>query len=562
MHRALGHLFALALAYLALAVLHLSVKAVLTCRRHHRQSLALGCEKPHTVPARLPFGIGLIWDVLQADKAKRLPHYLIARFEAAWKDLGRPEGTVRVRSPPCEWRITTSDPKNIQAVLATQFKDFALGENRSGGFAPLLGVGIFTSDGDQWAHSRALLRPQFSRDQVADLSTEERHVQTLIKVIDNHPIDPDTGKTKPIDLLPLFFNLTLDTATEFLFGDSADSQLTLLPDGLKPNDLKPKHPVNIDFAVAFDKSQRIIAFCSRLGPLWWLGHIFCPSLKPLTRQVHEYVDYYVRLALDTPINNNPEDKPRNDTPFNDKLNDERYVFLRALALTTRDPIELRSQLLNVLLAGRDTTASLLGWLFLLLADPQYTTIRLKLRKTILQDFGTFENPRNLTFAELKSCTYLQWCLNEALRLFPVVPINARRAIVDTSLPRGGGPQGDKPIFIPKGTEVVYMVYVMHRRRDIWGEDANVFRPERWAGKRSGWEYLPFNGGPRICIGQQFALTEAGYVTVRLMQRYSEIEGGSSDAARHNLTLTDCPADGVVVRLKVAEEDESEKIVGG
>jgi len=88
----------------------------------------------------------------------------------------------------------------------------------------------------------------------------------------------------------------------------------------------------------------------------------------------------------------------------------------------------------------------------------------------------------------------------ALRLYPVVPGNARFANKDTTLPRGGGPDGQSPIFIAKGSICAYSVYAMHRRKDIYGPDAEEFRPERWSpkeGLRPGWGYLPFNGGPRI-----------------------------------------------------------------
>ena len=68
-------------------------------------------------------------------------------------------------------------------------------------------------------------------------------------------------------------------------------------------------------------------------------------------------------------------------------------------------------------------------------------------------------------------------------------------------------------------------YVLHRRKEIYGPDANEFRPERFADPnfRPGWAYVPFNGGPRICVGQQFALTEAGYTIVRLTQMFRTIE---------------------------------------
>jgi hypothetical protein len=126
---------------------------------------------------------------------------------------------------------------------------------------------------------------------------------------------------------------------------------------------------------------------------------------------------------------------------------------------------------------------------------------------VLEEFGTYSNPRDITFSTLKSCSYLQWVLNETLRLHPVVPLDGRRALKDTTtLPTGGGPNGDKPIYVREGVQVDYSVYVIQRRKDLWGEDADEFRPERWNGRKSGWEYLPFNGGPRICIGQQVRIS--------------------------------------------------------
>ena len=73
-----------------------------------------------------------------------------------------------------------------------------------------------------------------------------------------------------------------------------------------------------------------------------------------------------------------------------------------------------------------------------------------------------------------------------MRLYPVVPGNARTAVVDTILPLGGGEDGKSPIFIPKGQIVQYSVYAMHRRKDLYGEDAEEFKPERWDTYRPGW----------------------------------------------------------------------------
>lgn len=99
----------------------------------------------------------------------------------------------------------------------------------------------------------------------------------------------------------------------------------------------------------------------------------------------------------------------------------------------------------------------------------------------------------------------------ALRLYPSVPVNTRTAINATVLPTGGGPDRTSPVFIPKGAAIAYSVYSMHRRPDLYGMDAEIFRPERWDEEmpkdqnptNARWGYLPFNGGPRICIGSKF-----------------------------------------------------------
>lgn len=92
-----------------------------------------------------------------------------------------------------------------------------------------------------------------------------------------------------------------------------------------------------------------------------------------------------------------------------------------------------------------------------------------------------------------------------LRLYPSVPVNSREAIKLTTLPTGGGPDGKSPVLVRPGEGVGYPVYLVHRRKDLYGEDAEEFRPERWEDgslDESGWGYLPFNKGPRLCLGRK------------------------------------------------------------
>lgn len=202
------------------------------------------------------------------------------------------------------------------------------------------------------------------------------------------------------------------------------------------------------------------------------------------RLCHRYIDKFVDKAM-------IRKESRKRVEQNSK---EKYVFLDSLASETDDSIEIHNQILSILIAGRDTTAGCLSFFFIMMA--QHPEVFKKLREIIIEEFGTFESPRDISLSRLKSCSYLQWCLNETLRLFPSLPWNGRRSARDTTLPAGGGKDGRSPIFVPKGVELVYLVQIMQTHTEIWGSDAALFKPERWENRKTGFEYLPFNGGPR------------------------------------------------------------------
>lgn len=403
--------------------------------------------------------------------------------------------------------ILTIEPENVKTILATKFQDFKLGDNRRDVFQPLFGHGIFTNDEAAWERSRALIRPNFVRAQVADLDMFEHHVQQLIARI------PKDGST--VDLQDLFFALTMDSATEFLFGKSTN---TLVPS--PPGNPTPAE----EFVKAFVYATEYISFTLRTMNL--ARFIPNPRYNRAVKTIHAFADATVQDALNHP-------------PQDDK---KKYTFLHELVSRTQDPYTLRSELLNVLLAGRDTTAGLLSNTWHVLAHRP--DIYAKLRAEVDALGGVKPD-----YQTLKDMKYLRYLLNESLRLMPVVPGNGRTAVRDTVLPLGGGPNQTDPVFVPKGMMVVYQPWSMHRRTDYFGQDALEFKPERWEGLRPGWEYLPFNGGPRICVGQQYALLEAGYVTVRLCQNFQGgLVGRDEREWREWLTITLSSGTGVKVGL--------------
>lgn len=405
-----------------------------------------------------PWNMGLLFSAVWYFSKHRNDEW----WSKSWKGDKRSHPHTREATTLGARIIFTADEENIKAILAQQFGDYGKGENFRAEWKHFLGLSIFTTDGDLWHNSRQLLRPQFIKDRVSDLQKFEHHVQILLPLLaGNH-----NGAEVHVD--DLFFRLSLDAATDFLLGHSVDSLRTS----------------GVDFAQAFNKIQHTQALKSRLGPLKALAPkgTWEKDLKTLNSFINTYIDRALRLS--------PDELEKIGK------SDDGYTFLHAIASYTREPAVLRDQIVAVLLAGRDTTAVTLSWLFYQLS--RHPKVVRKLREEIINNVGRDRAP---TYADLKSMRYLQHCLNEVLRLYPVVPYNVREALKDTTLPRGGGPDGKDPIGVLKGTPIGYSSLVLQRREDIYPDpstgfpDINDFVPERWENwTPKPWTYIPFNGG--------------------------------------------------------------------
>ena len=441
--------------------------------------------------------------------------------------------TIREKSFDGSTNLHTIDPVSLQAMLATQFHDFESGQFRYRTLKPLIGRSIFSSDGEFWAHSRALFRPQFARENINDLEHTELVASKFVGAIGDVGSD---GWTDGVDLQPLLYSFTMDTATAFLFGESTDLTGSEAPRNQSGNTIG-KRSRNQEFSSAFAEVSEMVVTRIRLGATFcWLGDGL--AFRRALRTVHSFANSFVEKALA-------------ERPSDESTRSKRRSLVNGLATQTQDQQEIRNQGMAILFAGRDTTSVLLAWCFVRLA--LHPEIFQKLRRIIVQTFIPEETP---SFSDLKACRYLQHFLNEVLRLHPPIPLNQRTATRNTTLPRGGGPDEQSPIAVRKGQVVLFSLYLTHRRKDLWGEDAEEFRPERWEEKRySAWQFLPFLGGPRVCLGQQFALTEAGLVLVEMLMQFDEIEAVDRHEIakmRKGLGLTMAPMDGVKVKLHRAE----------
>ena len=472
-------------------------------RKSHAKSH--GCEEPTTLQQESFLGYGMLRDSFEALRTSTHLQLGKQRFDEngdtfAFKQMGK-------------LGVLTNDPVNVKAILSTQFQDFGVGKRRAEAFEPLIGHGIFTADGASWEKARRLVKPSFSRGQLDDISTFEPHLHNFVASL--------PGGDEAVDLQPLFQGLTLDVSTDFLFGESTNvlGSATAASAGR-------------DFANAFDNAQKTVVSAFALGSAGWLDPR--SNFKQDQRTVEAFMSGYVDKALS---------KEKDQTA--DKQ-DGKYSFASEFAKLTDDRAMIRGGLLNLLLAGRDTTASLLSNLYFMLArrPDVYDRLTAEIRSTVT----TADQAPSLE--DLKSMKYLRACINESLRLHPPIPRNSREALRDTTLPMGGGPDGTAPILVPRGTQVGYQVFSMHRREDVYGEDADEFVPERWTERnlRPGWAFLPFNGGPRICIGQQFALNLASYVVCRLVQQIERMESCDVGPWEEGLGITCSTKNGTWVRL--------------
>ncbi|EFQ30109.1 cytochrome P450 [Colletotrichum graminicola] len=415
--------------------------------------------------------------------------------------------------------LITREPEHIKTILTSKFADFGKGPMFHEGWSPFLGDSIFTTDGKVWQENRSLIRPMFVKDRVSDLAIFDKWTTTMIGMF------PASGVT--FDISDLFYRMTLDVTTDFLLGHSVNSLGN------------PRHL----FAQAFNDVQRYQMFYTIMAPF----QRFLPHGKYNRgiKLIEEFILPFIQEALALP----PSEL--------EKLtkSDKDFTFLHNIARCTRDPKVIRDQLVAILLAGRDTTAATLSWTLYELA--RYPDVYAKLRHEVLTTVGPRRAP---SYEDLKSMKYLANCLQETLRLYPAVPYNVRSALTTTTLP---GLNGGPDIAVIEGDSVVYSTLGMQRRRDLYPEesatfaDPAIYSPERWENwQPKPWQYVPFNGGPRICVGQNFANTEMAFTMVRILQKYDRLEyRGDWEAQVLKAEIVGAPKHGVPIAFFEAVDGE-------
>lgn len=268
-----------------------------------------------------------------------------------------------------------------------------------------------------------------------------------------------------------------------------------------------------------------------------MANLLVPRLRKFNsdlKLLNTVLNELIKEALDTKSEADVEDLESRD--YMNMENPSLLRFLVDMRGENSTSVQLRDDLMTMLVAGHETTAAVLTWaLFELSQQPEFV-------KKIRQELDTVLGDRNPTMEDISKLQLIRLVIAESLRMYPEPPLLIRRALEDDILPEGGAGFKTK---IMRGTDIFLALYNIHRSSEFW-ENPDKFDPERflrpfsnparpdWAGYspsnstlypneiQSDFAFLPFGGGNRKCVGDQFALLEAA-VTLSIILRKFDFE---------------------------------------
>ncbi|MCB8981416.1 MAG: cytochrome P450 [Ardenticatenaceae bacterium] len=340
---------------------------------------------------------------------------------------------------------------------------------------PVIGNGLLTSDGEFWRRQRRLASPAFHRKRIAAFAT------TMTEATDTmlqnwHSVAKDG---RPLDVNEAMMHLTLEIVGKTLFSIDLTREADTVGEA---------------FSVVNEEVARLTGIpFANLG----LKIPFLPSTRRintntavLTNVVHSIIQERRQSGLEA------EDllgmlMSARDEDSGEGMSDQ----------------QLHDEVMTIMLAGHETTAVALAWTFFLLSEHP------AVREELEAEVDRVLNGRLPTIDDIPNLPYATMVLEESMRLYPPAYAIARWGNEEDEV---GG------YYVPKNSVITTSPYVTHRHPEFWDDperfDPQRFTPERKA-ERPRYAYLPFGGGPRQCIGNSFAMTEATLLLTSIVQRY-------------------------------------------
>ncbi|KAK3419123.1 hypothetical protein EUGRSUZ_H04847 [Eucalyptus grandis] len=393
--------------------------------------------------------------------------------------------------------LVTADPANVHYIMSTNFENFPKGAEFKRVF-DVLGDGILNSDSDMWRMQRRVAQV-FMNDRrfcrFLAKTTRDKVENGLLRVLDEL-----SQKGVAVDLQDLFQRFTFDAACRFVTGLSVEF---------------PEVP----FSKALDDAEEVI-FYRHMYPEWfgtlrrWLGLGVEEKLRSAWKVMDQVVGSYIEMKR-VELREGTSKAERDE-------NGADLFTLYMVEKETTGALEcnekfLRDAILNLMIAGKDTTSLVLTWFFWALSTNR--SVEMKIREEIRSVIP--EEEQNLKVfkigEQVHNLVYLHGALCESLRLYPPIPFEHKCPVKPDVLPSGHK--------VDPGKKILIHLYAMGRMKSVWGEYCFEFRPERWISKSGGvrhepsYKFLAFNAGPRTCLGKQVAFTQMKMIAAVVIHNY-------------------------------------------
>ncbi|KAK1321098.1 Secologanin synthase [Acorus calamus] len=414
-------------------------------------------------------------------------------------------------------RVIINDPELVKEILSNKFGHFA--RPKSNPVMRLLGSGLIGYDGEKWAKHRRIINPAFHQEKLKLMMPA--FSTSCVELINRWKklVDSSSEEHCELDVWPELRNLTGDVISRTAFGSS------------------------------YEEGRRIFQLQHELAELIMETIQFLPipgyRFLPTKRNIKlKKIAKEIRRILGDLVNKRIKAMKMGDV-YNDdllgiliesnfKLGQEQKDS-KSLAMTIDEVID---ECKLFYLAGQETTTNLLTWTVILLSiHPDWQSLA---RQEVLEVFGD-NKPDYDGLHHLKIVTMIFY---EVLRLYPPAVFIVRRTYKEMKLGK---------VTFPPEVQLVIPMLSIHHDPEYWGDDANEFKPKRFSegiakASRNHIAFYPFGGGPRICIGQSFALIEAKLALAMILQNFSfELSPTYTHAPHTVLTLQ--PQHGAQILLR-------------
>ena len=379
--------------------------------------------------------------------------------------LTRQYGDIVCYRPAPDTAYLINHPDYIRHVLVDNNRNYTKETYSNQVFKKVVGNGLVTSEGETWRWQRRLMQPAFHHTRLEILDT--MIVQAAQEMLDRWENLYKQGLA--IDIAREMASLTLTVTTRALFGVNLGNEVNDIGEWVNKA------------AQQFEKPSR-------------------PQVQESARAIRAIVERIV------------QERRRNFEDKGDLLSsmmqarDSEPQTGDSSGFTMNDS-QLADQVMTLLIAGYETTANALTWTWYLLSQNLWAV------EQIRQEVGRVLDSRLPTYADLEQLPYVHMVLDEGLRLYPPAWVLGRRAIGEDEI---GG------YYVAPNTVIAICIYTLHRHLQYW-DQPEVFDPQRFnpAVRHPQLKdaYMPFGGGPRQCIGNNFGLLEASLILACVAQRF-------------------------------------------